>query len=144
MSESGIISAHQGMIIARSLLIWLVLIGAEIIHGLLRAILLVPMIGEFRSNQIGVFAGSGIILVIAFLAIHWIGATQRLELLRVGTVWLVLTVVFEVVFGRFVLGLSWERIAADYNLLQGGLMPVGLLVLFVSPLMASKLQKPGE
>ncbi len=45
--------------------IWLVLICAEILHGIARAALLVPHVGEFQSSQIGVFTGSAIILVIA-------------------------------------------------------------------------------
>ena len=45
-------------IIVLSLTIWLVLIGAGIVHGILRAIALVPIVGEFRSNQIGVFRRS--------------------------------------------------------------------------------------
>ncbi len=130
----------QAHIVVRALLIWLVLICAEIIHGILRAILLVPMIGEFRSNQIGVFTGSAIILVIAYFTIRWIGAKRTSELLTVGFLWLVLTVAFEVMFGRFVMGLSWERLGADYNLLEGGFMPLGLLVLFFSPLIAAKLR----
>ncbi len=52
----------------------LVLIAAEILHGILRAILFVPLVGEFRSNQIGVFTGSAIIVGIAYLTIRWIGA----------------------------------------------------------------------
>ncbi len=57
---------NRWRVTVRSLAIWLLLIVAEIAHGILRAILLVPMIGEFRSNQIGVFTGSVIILVIAY------------------------------------------------------------------------------
>ena len=127
-------------VVIRSIPIWLVLICAEILHGILRAILLVPIVGEFRSNQIGVFTGSAIILVIAFVAIRWIGAKQTSELLAVGFLWLVLTVAFEVLFGRFVMGLSWERLGADYNMLNGGLMPLGLLVMFFSPMIAAKLR----
>jgi hypothetical protein len=127
-------------IVAGSLAIWLVLMVAEIVHGILRAIVLVPWVGEFRSNQIGVFTGSAIILVIAYLTIRWIGAKQSKQFLLVGLIWLLLTVAFEVLFGRFVVGLTWERIAADYNVLKGGLMPVGLLVLFFSPRIAAKLR----
>lgn len=128
-------------IVARSLVLWCVLIAAEIIHGMLRALILVPLAGEFRSRQIGVFTGSAIILVIASLTIRWVGATRRTELLTVGAIWLVLTVLFEVLFGRFVAGLTWERIAADYNLWKGGLMPIGLLVLCFSPMFAARLRK---
>ncbi|TWU49313.1 hypothetical protein [Rubripirellula reticaptiva] len=134
------IKDHRRTII-RSLAVWLLIIVAEIIHGIVRAIALVPMIGEFRSNQIGVFTGSSIILAIANFTIRWIGAKRRNELLLVGLIWLVLTVAFEVLFGRLVVGLSWERIGSDYNVLNGGLMPLGLLFLFFSPTVASKLRE---
>jgi hypothetical protein len=130
----------QPKIFVRALLIWIVLICAEIVHGILRAILLVPIVGEFRSNQIGVFTGSAIILAIAYFTIRWIGAKRTTELLTVGLTWLLLTVAFEVWFGRFVMGLPWERIASDYNVLNGGLMPLGLLFLFLSTMIASKLR----
>lgn len=123
----------------RAFLVWLVLIAAEISHGILRAILLVPLVGEFRSNQIGVFTGSAIILVVAYLTIRWIGATSRSDLLLVGAIWLLATIAFEVGFGRLVMGLPWERITTDYKLLEGGLMPLGLVVLFFSPMIGAKL-----
>ncbi|WP_197169065.1 hypothetical protein [Novipirellula galeiformis] len=116
------------------------MIVAEIFHGLMRAMVLVPVVGEFRSNQIGVFSGSAIILAIAFITIRWIGAKRPFELLMVGLNWLVLTVTFEVLFGRFVAGLSWERIAAAYDITKGGLMPLGLLVLLISPMIACELR----
>ena len=131
---------NQLRLVLRSLTIWLVIIVAEIVHGILRAILFVPIVGEFRSNQIGVATGSAIILVIAYFTIRWIGAKRTLELLTVGFTWLVLTTAFEVLFGRFVMGLSWERLGADYNLLNGGLMPLGLLVMLLSPMVAAKLR----
>ena len=123
MNDSEVIG--QRNIVVRSLAIWLVLIATEIVHGILRAIALVPLVGEFRSNQIGVFTGSAIILAFAYLSVRWIGATSRFNLLMVGAIWLALTVAFEVCFGRFVVGLSWERIASDYDLLNGSLMPDG-------------------
>jgi hypothetical protein len=127
-------------ILPRALAIWLVLICAEVLHGIARAILLVPYVGEFRSNQIGVFTGSIIILVIALVFVRWIGATRPAQLLMVGLLWLGLTVAFEVAFGRLVMGLSWERLAADYNVLEGGLLPFGMLVLLLSPLIAGKVR----
>lgn len=98
------------------------------------------LVAAFRSNQIGVFTGSAIILVIAYFTIRWVGAKRTGELLMVGGIWLVLTVAFEVLFGRFVIGLTWERISADYNMLNGGLMPLGLLILLLSPMIASELR----
>ena len=102
-----------------------------------------PHVGEFRSNQIGVFTGSIIILVIALVFVRWIGASRTTDLLAVGFLWLVLTLAFEILFGRFVVGASWERLAADYNVLEGGLLPFGMLVLLLSPLIAGKVRGVG-
>ena len=102
-----------------------------------------PHVGEFRSNQIGVFTGSVIILVIALVFVRWIGVSRTIDLLAVGLLWLVLTLAFEILFGRFVVGASWERLAADYNVLEGGLLPFGMLVLMLSPLIAGKVRGVG-
>ncbi len=127
-------------IATRAVTVWLILIVAEILHGIARGIFLVPHVGEFRSSQIGVFTGATIILAIALASVRWIGATRRAHLLMVGLLWLALTLSFEILFGRFVVGASWERLAADYNVLKGGLLPFGMLVLLMSPLIAWKVR----
>ena len=131
---------HRYRLIARAVAVWLVIILAEILHGIARGLFLVPLVGEFRSSQIGVFTGSLIILTIATVFVKWLGASRISELLLIGLIWFVLTLAFEVVFGRFVMGLSWERLAADYNIAKGGLLPLGMIVLGMSPLIAGKLR----
>jgi hypothetical protein len=125
----------------RALAVWLLLMGAEVIHGILRTIFLVPIAGDFRSRQIGVLTGSLVILAIVFLFIRWIGLWKRTSQIAVGFTWLVLTLVFEISLGRFVIGSSWERIGADFNVFRGGLLPIGLLILFLSPLIAARFRK---
>jgi len=75
--------------------IWLILIAAEIVHGIARGIFLAPHVGQFRSNQLGVFTGSIIILVIAVVFVRWIGATRPAQLLTVGFLWLAFMLSFE-------------------------------------------------
>lgn len=127
-------------IVVKAFAVWLMLIAAEILHGIARGILLVPHVGHSRSNQIGVFTGSIIIFVIAVVFVRWMGATRPTHLLTVGFLWLALTLTFEILFGRFVVGASWEQIAADYNVLEGGLLPFGMLFLLLSPLIAWKVR----
>jgi len=67
----------------RAPLVWVVLIGVEFVHGVLRAIFLVPHVGDFRSRQIGVFTGSVLILIVAALFVKWIHAPD--------TKWLILS-----------------------------------------------------
>jgi hypothetical protein len=112
----------------------MVLISAEILHGVVRGILLSPYVGDRRARQIGVFTWSIIFFALALAFVRWIGATRTSQLLEVGALWLVLTVAFEVSFGRLVLGYSWERIRSDYDLSEGGVppdrsSPIGLVAL---------------
>jgi hypothetical protein len=52
--------------------------------------------------------------------------------------WLILTLVFEIAFGRAVMHATWQRIGSDYDLAHGGLLPIGLLLLALAPLITAK------
>jgi hypothetical protein len=121
--------------------VWLLLMGVESLHGMARIVLLEPSLGEARARQVAVFTGSLLIFTLAYFCVRWIGATTKRHLIEIGALWLMLTVAFEIVLGRFVMHLSWQRIGADYDLLQGGLMPIGLILLMLSPLLAVYLRR---
>jgi hypothetical protein len=128
------------MFLLRAIAVWLVIVLAESVHGTLRALFLAPAVGDFQSRQLSVFTGSLLILLVAYLCIRWIRAVTAGSLIIVGLVWLALTLLFEVSLGRFLLGLSWERLASDYDISRGGLLPFGLLILTLSPLIAARLR----
>jgi hypothetical protein len=127
-------------VVFRALIVWLILIAAEILHGIARGVFLVPFVGDFQSRQIGVLTGSLIIFIIALVFVRWIGASRSTQLLGIGLLWGVLTLAFEILFGRFVVGASWERLLSDYNVLEGGLMPFGMTFLVLSPWVAGKVR----
>jgi len=104
----------------------------------LRTVWLVPLVGDLRARQIGVLTGSLLILVVALLAIRWIGARGRRDLLLIGGSWLVLMVGAEVLLGRVVFGYPWSRIAEDFDVTRGGLLGFGMLVLAAAPWLASR------
>lgn len=125
----------------RTIAVWLVMIVAVIGHGIARTVLLAPRMGDARARQIGVFTGTLLNLGIACLSIHWIGAKTSRSLVGVSLVWTVLTMLFELAFGRLVARVSWERLRSDYDLPRGGLLPIGLAVLAGTPLLAARLRR---
>ena len=126
--------------ILKALVIWLLIAVAEVLHGVLRVALLNRRVGDRRARQIGVFSGSVIILVIAWLFVPWIGAARADSLLGIGALWLVLMLAFDVAFGRWVFRASWSRITAEFDPRQGGLLALGMFGLFLSPWIAAKLR----
>lgn len=126
-------------VFARGLAAWGVIIAAEALHGAARTLFLQPYVGDFRARQISVFTASVLVLAIAWAFAPWMRARTPRERLAVGAMWLGLTVAFEISLGR-ALGYSWERILSDYDLAHGGLMPIGLVFLALSPLIAARLR----
>lgn len=127
-------------IFARALAVWFLIIVAESLHGTLRELLLKPYVGDLRARQFAVFTGMLIILGVTYTFIRWIRAETTRALLLVGLLWVALTLAFEVSLGVFVLGYSWARLREDYDLTRGGFLAFGMIVLWLSPLIATKLR----
>jgi hypothetical protein len=131
-------SWHTLQLWRRVLSVWLLLMSAEFVHGLWRMKVLALWLGDFPARQVCVFTGSLLILLITYACIPWIPATKTRTLLGVGLGWLALTLAFELGFGRFGLHRSWEEIGSDFDMLHGGMLPIGLAVLTLSPLIAAR------
>lgn len=128
-------------LILRGFAVWLIIIFAEGLYGLARLILLQPVVGDFRARQAAVFSGILIIFIISYLFIKWLRAKDNFQLMTVGVLWLLLAVSFEISLGRFVMQFSWERIFSDYNVINGGLLPFGLLLLMLAPVITAKIRE---
>jgi hypothetical protein len=129
------------MYLVRALFVWLVMMGVEFTHGALRTIFLSPRLGDFRARQVSVFTGSLLVVLVASLFIPWVRAHSTKSRIIVGVFWLGLTLCFELSLGTFVFNRSWASLAADFNILEGGLFPIGLIVLALSPLIAAKMRR---
>jgi hypothetical protein len=131
--------------LVRAAVVWVLLMAAEIVHGIARTLWLAPLVGDFRARQVAVFSGSLLVVLIASVTIGWIQVPAARLLIPIGLLWVVLTVGFEIGFGRLILGYPWDRLASDYNLPEGGLLPIGLLVMALSPWLATRIRgaSPG-
>lgn len=67
--------------------------------------------------------------------------TETRTLLGIGIFWVVITIIFEFVFGHFVMGHPWVKLFADYNLLNGRLWVLVLINNIAAPLISGKILK---
>ena len=128
------------MFVIRAFLVWFVLMGVEFCHGAVRTLFLSPLLGDYAARQVSVFTGSILIIFVAYIFIHWIRAGSAVSQIAVGVLWLILTIAFEAGFGHYVFNLPWEAVLEEFNLLKGRMMPLGLIVLTFSPMIAARLR----
>lgn len=133
-------TGEQAKILKRAIGVWLVLIAIEVIHGTLRSIFLVPVVGDFRSRQIGVFSGSILIFAVTYLLVPTLRTTEKKPLIQIGALWLVLTLAFEFSFGHFVFGRSWADLGSDYDIFHGGFLLLGMAVLMFAPVATARIR----
>ena len=116
----------------RALGIWLTLIAVESIHGVIRRLLLEPRLGDLRARQVSVLTGSVLIVLVFVFTLRRLGAQPARRWWEIGLLWLTLMLAFEIGLGR-VAGMSWDRIASDFDPRAGGFLGFGMLVILVAP-----------
>ena len=58
----------------------------------------------------------------------------------IGLQWVVMTLLFEFIFGHYVTGKSWSALFQVFNIMQGDLFILILLVTLISPYLAAKIR----
>lgn len=124
--------------LVRALLVWLLIMAIETAQGAVRELLASPAV-EFAVRQVAVFVSAAIIFGITWICMRWMRIRTTLGSLAVGVLWVLLTLAVEFGLGR-ALGLSWSRLFSDYDLLHGGLMPLGLAFMALTPWLVRRLQ----
>lgn len=113
--------------------LWVILAVAMIANGIFRVNVLQPRFGLPEADILSAVLGIVIILAVTRPFLRPLAGSTPPELLIVSGVLVVLTVIFEFTFGRWVDGKSWSELAADYAIWRGRLWPIVLLVLAASP-----------
>ncbi len=128
-------------LLAKTLIAWVAIMILEVGNGLLRKVIVEPLVGDLAARQIGVAIGSLMAILVAYLLAGWLRLRKQPAMVTVGATWAFLTIAFEIVLGRVVMDLNWSRISSDYDVPDGGLMPLGLLVMVLAPSIGSWLRR---
>ncbi|BCR04231.1 hypothetical protein DESUT3_13000 [Desulfuromonas versatilis] len=127
-------------LLLRSLGLWLLLIPVAIANAGIREKLLVPLLGEGLALPASGLLLSLLILALTLVLLPLFRGACAAHYLLVGGLWLALTLAFELVMGRVVMGRSWGEVAQVFNLRQGNLMLLVLLTTALAPYLAARLR----
>ena len=130
-------------ILLSTLGMWFIFVIAAILNGTFRISFITPRVGEYAGHVISTVIFMFVIFAGTYLFLGYLNADlSRNDLLLIGAFWLVLTVVFEFVFGHYVVGHSWEMLLADYNIFKGRVWVLVLITTSLAPWMIGTYLRP--
>ena len=122
--------------------VWVIFGILAIINGEIRNKVYAPKIGEYPGHVISTIIAICFVAVGTYLLLRFMGIDySSIDLLLIGGFWVILTVLFEFVFGHYVMGNPWQKLLADYNIIKGRVWSLFLLTELISPLLIGLLLK---
>jgi hypothetical protein len=113
--------------------------------GAAREVFLRPRVGEPTAHAIGTLSAVALVALVIHAYIRRVHEScARADLLRIGLLWLVLTVAFEFGFFHYVMGKPWDVLLADYNILRGRLWVLVLATVLLGPILVGTILGCGE
>ena len=129
--------------ITKYLLAWLLLAIVATVNGVVRQSTYGKTISDLAAHQISTATG----ILATGAVVWWLSRIWPLEsssqAWTIGVLWLILTIGFEFGFGHYVAGHPWEKLLADYNLLNGRVWSLFLVWVAVMPFVFFKLTVPA-
>jgi len=111
-----------------------------IINGVIRQLGYGKLVGELLAHQVSTV--TGIILFgiyVWLLSLKW-RIDSAGQAIVIGFIWLGLTIVFEFIFGHYVMKHPWSRLFHDYNILEGRMWLLILIWITIAPYVFFKLR----
>lgn len=113
---------------------WLPMVIIAIVNATIRETTYGKKMSELTAHQV-----STITAIILFTLYIW-GVTSFWPLtsikesIIIGLIWLCFTVTFEFTFGHFVAKKSWSNLLSDYNIFQGKIWILILIIITIEPI----------
>jgi hypothetical protein len=120
-------------ILAIYALSWIGMVILAILNGAVREKTYGPFMRELSAHQLSTLIG----LILFGLYIWVLSGIYRIEsssqAFVIGGMWLMMTILFEFIFGHFVMGHPWRKLFHDYNIVKGRVWLLVLIWTAVAP-----------
>ena len=125
----------------KATMIWCIIVVFAIANGIFRESFLELYLGKSIALPISGITLSIIIFTITFLSFKVIEKNRPLIYLYIGIQWVVMTLIFEFLFGHFVMNKSWQELLQVFHVFEGNLFLLALLTSLFSPIIVSRIRK---
>lgn len=111
---------------------WIGLVILAITNGTLREKTYGQFVGELTAHQLSTFTGIVLLGIYIWIFMGFIPIESSEQAILIGIIWLIMTVIFEFVFGHFVMNQPWHKLFHDYNILKGRVWSLMLIWTLIS------------
>jgi hypothetical protein len=125
----------------RAIAVWFGLVVLASLNGAFRESVMVPRLGEPFAQIVSSILLCGLILLVTWFTLDWIGPRSIRDALLVGLLWGALTLAFEFLVGHYVQHQPWAALLADYDVRRGRIgMIIVLIVTVVAPVSLGRVR----
>jgi hypothetical protein len=117
----------------RAVIIWFSILVLASLNGAVRDLILTPYLGDPIARAISTVALCALIVLVTWLSIGWIGPGTTPAALRVGSIWIVLTLAFEFLAGHYLFHKPWATLLQDYDVRHGRIRVLVLVTTLLAP-----------
>jgi hypothetical protein len=119
---------------------WLGMVFLAILNGTIREKAYGNSMGELPAHQLSTLTGIILLCVYIWMLTGLFRIESSRQAFLIGSIWLLMTVVFEFIFGHYVMGHPWDRLLNDYNILKGRVWSLMLIWTFIGPYVFYRLR----
>ena len=131
----------MGMVILKACVIWVLLLALAVGNAAAREKLFEHWFEPRLALLLSGVSLSILIFLATLLSVRWLKARTVAQYWLVGVLWLIMTVLFEFLFGHYVAGHSWETLWQAYQFPLENLWLLVLFVILVSPYLSARLRR---
>lgn len=111
-----------------------------IANGLFREKFLTNHFNELKSHQLSTVTMIVLLTVYVWILFKGWFPVSINQVIMIGLLWFILTIIFEFLFGHYIAGHSWGKLLNDYNLFSGRIWILVLIWIAVLPYVIYQIQ----
>ena len=121
-------------------MIWMIIALLAILNGIFRESILVTNLGQNTALSMSGIMLCMIVFIVTYISFPLFGKHHALTYFFIGLQWVIMTLLFEFLFGHYVMGKPWSSIFQVFNIMRGNLFIIVLIVSLFSPLLVAKIK----
>lgn len=119
---------------------WLGMVVIAVANGIVREKLYSQAMSELSAHQLSTLIAIILLGIYIFVLTIVFQIQSAKQAFTIGGIWMIMTVIFEFVFGHFVAGHAWTTLFMDYDILRGRVWVLVLIWTFVAPYLFYRLR----